>query len=53
MGGFYDTKPGDASPGRTQMRVAYVETPDRMAMVPDLLAALLESYCRSGKPAAG
>jgi len=49
---FYDRKPGEPNPGRTQMRIAYVETPERMAMVPDLLASLLGSYCRTGDPAA-
>jgi hypothetical protein len=28
------------------MRIAYVEPPERMALVPDLLASLLESYVK-------
>lgn len=41
MEGFYS---GEPNPGRTQLRVAYVETPERMAMVPDLLSSLLGQY---------
>jgi aspartate aminotransferase len=44
MAGFYSTKPGQDNPGRTQMRIAYVETPARMRLVPDLLAGLLKQY---------
>jgi len=44
MAGFY-TMEGDApNPGRTQMRVAYVETPERMRLVPALFASLLQQY---------
>ncbi|GMU56274.1 MAG: aspartate aminotransferase [Candidatus Xenobia bacterium] len=41
MDGFYSVEP---NPGRTQMRVAYVETPERMQLVPELLTALLGQY---------
>jgi aspartate aminotransferase len=51
MAEFYDAADPAANPGRTQMRIAYVEPPDRMAMVPDLLAQLLGSYVRAGTPA--
>ncbi len=44
MAGFYDVPEGTPNPGRTQMRVAYVETPERMALVPDLFLALLTTY---------
>lgn len=44
MSGFYSTGPGAPNPGRTQMRVAYVEPPRTMALVPPLLAGLLEQY---------
>ncbi|MEW6281942.1 MAG: aminotransferase class I/II-fold pyridoxal phosphate-dependent enzyme [Candidatus Eremiobacterota bacterium] len=40
MEGFYD----DPKSGRTQLRIAYVETPERMQRVPDLLAALVTEY---------
>jgi len=51
MAGFYDVPKGRPNPGRTQMRIAYVEPPERMERVPDLLAALLEQYVRAGTPA--
>ncbi len=44
MAGFYSTPTGVRNPGRTQLRIAYVETPARMALVPELLAELLEQY---------
>jgi len=46
MGGFYSLPVGAPNPGRTQMRVAYVEPPARMRLVPPLLAGLLEQYSR-------
>jgi aspartate aminotransferase len=51
MAEFYDEADPARNPGRTQMRIAYVETPERMAIVPDLLASLLGSYVRAGTPA--
>jgi aspartate aminotransferase len=47
MAGFYSVAPGAPNPGRTQMRIAYVETPARMRLVPELLAGLLEQYLQS------
>ncbi|MBI4702200.1 MAG: aminotransferase class I/II-fold pyridoxal phosphate-dependent enzyme [Deltaproteobacteria bacterium] len=44
MAGFYSAAPGGASPGRTQLRVAYVLSPDEMTLVPRLLAELLRQY---------
>ena len=44
MAGFYSMAPGVPNPGRTQMRIAYVESPERMKLVPQLLAGLLEQY---------
>ena len=44
MAGFYDVPAGTPNPGRTQMRIAYVEPPERMALVPDLLAGLVMTY---------
>ncbi len=44
MAGFYSVPAGRPNPGRTQMRIAYVESPENMALVPDLLAGLLERY---------
>lgn len=44
MAGFYSVPPGQPNPGRTQMRIAYVESPERMALVPDLFSQLLRAY---------
>jgi aspartate aminotransferase len=44
MAGFYSVPAGAPNPGRTQMRLAYVETPERMALIPELLARLLKAY---------
>jgi len=44
MAGFYSVPAGQPNPGRTQMRVAYVDTPERMAMIPALFAELLKIY---------
>ena len=41
---FYTPEPGVPNPGKSQMRIAYVETPERMALVPHLLASLLGTY---------
>ncbi|MHB2015613.1 MAG: aminotransferase class I/II-fold pyridoxal phosphate-dependent enzyme [Candidatus Xenobia bacterium] len=44
MAGFYSCPDGTPNPGRTQMRVAYVERPERMALIPQLFADLLRQY---------
>ena len=44
MAGFYSVPEGAPNPGRTQMRVAYVETPERMTVIPELFAGLLKAY---------
>lgn len=44
MAGFYSVPRGAPNPGDTQMRVAYVETPERMALVPKLFAELFRQY---------
>ena len=44
MAGFYTVPEGHPNPGRTQMRVAYVQPPEHMAMVPRLFEELLQSY---------
>ncbi len=46
MAGFYHVPPGAPNPGRTQMRIAFVEEPDRMAKVAPLFAQLFGDYCR-------
>ncbi|MGK0467055.1 pyridoxal phosphate-dependent aminotransferase [Clostridium sp.] len=42
--GFYDLKPGEVNPGSTQMRIAFVETPENMEKVPELFVKLLRKY---------
>jgi aspartate aminotransferase len=44
MAGFYSPLPGEANPGKTQMRIAYVEPPEVMAEVPSLFAQLLLDF---------
>ena len=44
LSGFYNMENGDKNPGDTQMRIAYVETPENMKKVPDLFTALLKQY---------
>ena len=44
MKGFYKPGEGKENPGKTQMRVAYVETPERMKLVPELFARLFLEY---------
>ncbi len=44
MDGFYTVEPGQPNPGKTQMRVAYVETPERMKLVPELFMRLFREY---------
>ena len=44
MAGFYSVGEGEANPGKTQMRIAYVETPENMAKVPKLFVELLHQY---------
>ena len=44
MAGFYKVPPGETNPGLKQMRIAYVEAPERMKLVPELFASLLADY---------
>jgi aspartate aminotransferase len=44
MKGFYQSEEEQENPGKTQMRLAYVETPDRMKLVPELFARLFLEY---------
>jgi aspartate aminotransferase len=44
MDGFYSVPAGQPNPGTTQMRIAYVETPERMKLVPMLFAELFKQY---------
>lgn len=47
MAGFYSPPPGAPNPGKTQMRIAYVEPPEKMAQVPELFAQLLSNFQRN------
>ncbi len=42
--GFYDIPADQENPGKTQFRVAFIETPENLKKVPDLFAGLLEQY---------
>lgn len=42
--GFYDAKAGEPNPGSTQFRIAFVETPENMAKIPELFVKLLKQY---------
>ena len=44
MAGFYKSSEKGKNPGLTQMRIAYVETPERMKLVPLLFAELFKQY---------
>lgn len=44
MAGFYNVATGEQNPGKTQMRIAYVETPENMKKVPQLFAELFNQY---------
>jgi aspartate aminotransferase len=44
MAGFYGVKEGEQNPGATQMRIAYVASPDEMRQVPWLFSELLKQY---------
>jgi aspartate aminotransferase len=44
MSGFYGTREGQYNPGTTQMRIAYVASPEEMRLVPQLFSELLEQY---------
>lgn len=42
---FYSTEDDESpNPGRTQMRIAFVETPEQMKLVPKLFSELLKQY---------
>ncbi|MCP4291644.1 MAG: aminotransferase class I/II-fold pyridoxal phosphate-dependent enzyme [bacterium] len=44
MAGFYSVPDGAPNPGRTQLRVAYVVTPEDLGKIPDTFARLLKKY---------
>jgi aspartate aminotransferase len=44
MEGFYNLDAGERNPGKTQVRIAHVQPPDRMRLVPRLFEKLFEQY---------
>lgn len=44
MAGFYRTEKGKPNPGLTQMRLAFVETPERMKLIAEIFAKLFAKY---------
>ena len=46
MAEFYNVPKLEDNLGRTQLRVAFVETPENLARVPDLLSSLFREYMR-------
>lgn len=44
MTGFYDIADGEDNPGKTQFRVSFVETPEKLAQIPELFVELLRQY---------
>jgi aspartate aminotransferase len=42
--GFYQVAPGQPDPGATQLRIAFVGTPEESRLIPGLLAQLLKDY---------
>jgi len=44
MAGFYNVEKGKTNPGKTQMRIAFVEPPEKMVLAPKLFKALFEKY---------
>ncbi|MHA1776766.1 MAG: pyridoxal phosphate-dependent aminotransferase [Promethearchaeia archaeon] len=44
MAGFYSVDNSEENPGRTQMRIAYVESPENMRLIPELFSNLFSEY---------
>ncbi|SKA96899.1 aspartate aminotransferase [Caloramator quimbayensis] len=44
MKGFYNVKEGEENPGNTQFRISFVESPEKMAKVPELFVKLLRQF---------
>lgn len=44
MKGFYNTVKGEQNPGSTQFRISFVESPEKMAKVPELFVKLLRQF---------
>ncbi|MFT5170880.1 MAG: aspartate aminotransferase [Candidatus Marinamargulisbacteria bacterium] len=46
MSGFYGRLPGRPNPGRTQIRISFVESPEKLALIPALFKQLLEDFIK-------
>lgn len=44
MAGFYSPKEGEENPGKTQMRIAYILSPEEMKRVPSVFKKLFEQF---------
>ncbi len=44
MSGFYSVKEGEQNPGDTQMRIAFIERPERMILIPKLFKTLFLEF---------
>jgi hypothetical protein len=44
MGGFYTPIEGQANPGKTQMRIAYILSPEEMNRVPIIFKELFRQF---------
>jgi aspartate aminotransferase len=53
MTGFYNIGEETENPGRTQVRIAHVQPPDRMKLVPLLFSGLFEQYLERVMTTAG
>ena len=47
MSGFYSPEPGTLNPGKTQMRIAYVEPENVLADIPLLFTELLKDFSKT------
>jgi aspartate aminotransferase len=51
MAGFYNTREGERNPGASQVRIAHVQPPENMKLVPRLFSTLLERYLKYSRAA--
>jgi aspartate aminotransferase len=51
MAGFYSIGEGEKNPGTSQARIAHVQPPENMKLVPRLFSALFEQYLKHSRVA--
>ena len=51
MAGFYSIGEGEKNPGTSQVRIAHVQPPENMKLVPRLFSALFEQYLKHSRVA--